>query len=269
MKKPLLTAMALIALIGSGIAAYLYFQNEQPKPEPISVAIPEIEPPSALSETVAPKPRQVLNAPPEKLELPKLESTDHFISNALASLVNNKALLNIFSSDQLIHNIVVTIDNLPRKKVSMRFMPIKKAPGKFIPMASEEATFISPKNNARYTPYMQFAEAVEPKQLVDLYIQLYPLFQEAYEEIGYQDQYFNDRLIVVIDHLLAAPEIEEPAQLVRPKFYYQYADPDYESRSIGQRILMRIGSDHAQLIKAKLQSIKQELMLQMHEQKVE
>lgn len=261
--------MALLLLIGSGIAAYLYFQNSQPKPAPISVEVPEIKPPTPLSEMAAPKPRLVLDDPPEKLELPKLESTDHFMSNALASLVNNKALMNIFSSDQLIHNIVVTIDNLPRKKVSMRFMPIKKAPGKFIPMAGEETTVISPNNSARYTPYMQFAEAVDPKQLVDLYIQLYPLFQEAYEEIGYQDQYFNDRLIAVLDHLLASPEIQEPVQLVQPKFYYQYADSDHESRSIGQRILMRIGSDNAQIIKAKLQGIKQALMLQMHEQKIE
>ena len=269
MKKPLLTAMALIVLIGGGIAAYLYFQNAQPKPEPISVDIPEIESPTLLPETVAPKPRQVLDEPPEKLELPKLESTDHFMSNALASLVNNKALMNIFSSDQLIHNIVVTIDNLPRKRVSMRVMPIKKAPGKFVPMESEEATFISPKNHNRYTPYMQFAEAIDPKQLVDLYVQLYPLFQETYEEIGYPNQYFNDRLMIVLDHLLAAPEIEEPVQLVRPKFYYQYADPDHESHSIGQRILMRIGRDNEQIIKAKLQGIKQELILHMHEQKIE
>lgn len=262
--------IAILIMIGGGIAAYLYFQNAQPKPEPKSesVEIQELAP-TILPGSPEPEKRQVLDAPSEKLELPQLKSTDNFMSNALASLVNNKALMNIFINDQLIHNIVVTIDNLPRKQVSMRAMPIKKAPGKFITMESEGDTVISPENNARYTPYIKFAEAIDPKQLVDLYVQLYPLFQETYEELGYLDQYFNDRMIIVLDNLLAAPEINEPVQMVQPKYYYLYADPELESRSIGQRILMRIGSDNEKIIKAKLKDIKQELMLHIHEQKIE
>ena len=271
MKKNILTTVALLILIGGGIAAYFYFQNTQPKPEPKpeTVEIQEMGPATILPDSPEPVARQVLIAPSEKLELPQLESTDNFMANALGSLVNNKKLMNIFINDQLIHNIVVTIDNLPRKQVSMRVMPIKKALGRFMTMESEGEMVISPENNARYAPYMQFAEAVDPKQLVTLYVQLYPLFQETYEELGYPDQYFNDRMMLVLNNLLTAPEVTEPVQLVQPKFYYQYADPALESRSIGQRILMRIGSDNEKIIKTKLTAIKQELMLHMHEQKIE
>jgi hypothetical protein len=116
---------------------------------------------------------------------------------------------------------------------------------------------------------MSFAKAVDPKQLVELYIQLYPLFQKSYEELGYPDQYFNDRMLVVIDNLLVTPEIKEPVSVIQPKYFYLYADPDLENRSIGQRILMRIGNDNAKIIKAKLKGIKEELILHMHEQKIE
>jgi Protein of unknown function (DUF3014) len=268
MKKTLLKTIAVLILIGAGIAAYLYFQKEQPStPEPKLVETPEVVPPIVLPE--APETRLILDAPSEEIELPQLEASDDFMTNALANLLNNKALMSIFINDQLIHNTVVTIDNLPRKQVSMKIMPIKKAPGKFITMESEEGTVISPKNHARYKPYVQFAEAVDPKQLVTLYVQLYPLFQKAYEELGYPDQYFNDRLMFTLNNLLTAPEVQEPVKLVQPKHYYLYADPDLESRSIGQRILMRIGSDNEQVIKAKLKAIKQELTLHMHEQRIE
>lgn len=270
MKKTLLTIIALLILVGGGIAAYRYFQNVQTQPAPESqpVDIQEISPPTILPETTKPEARQVLDEPEEKMVLPQLEASDNFMSNALAKLLNNKGLMSIFTNDQLIRNIVVTIDNLPRKKMSMRIMPIKKAPGKFIPMESEGGSAISPENSARYTQYIEFAEAVEPKQLVGLYIQLYPLFQTSYEELGYPDQYFNDRMMVVLDHLLAAPDVDEPIPLVQPKYYYQYADPALESRSIGQRILMRVGSNNERVVKAKLKDIKQELMLRMHEQKI-
>lgn len=38
-----------------------------------------------------------------------------------------------------------------------------------------------------------------------LYVQLYPLFQQANVELGYPKSHFNDRVVTVIDHLLAAP----------------------------------------------------------------
>jgi len=85
----------------------------------------------------------------------------------------------------------------------------------------------------------------------------------------YPKQYFNDRLIVVLDDLLAAPDIKESVRLAQPGVYYLFADPDLEGRSIGQRILMRTGSNNEAIIKSKLREIKQELKLHMHEKKVE
>lgn len=269
MKKSTLKTIALFLLIIIGIAAYFYFQQEQTNTEPQSVDIPDVASTTLQPEKTEPETRQILNAPEEEITLPQLESSDNFMSAALEKLLNNKALMAIFINNQLINNIVVTIDNLPRKQVTMRLMPIKKAPGKFLAVENEGQKIISPDNQARYSNYMQLAESIDPTQLVKLYIQLYPLFQQSYEELGYPNQYFNDRLMTVIDHLLAAPEITEPISLIQPKFFYLYADAKLENRSIGQRILMRIGLDNERMIKAKLNEIKQALMLHMHEQKIE
>lgn len=46
------------------------------------------------------------------------------------------------------------------------------------------------------------------------------------------------------------------------------SDPNLEGCSIGQRILMRIGSDNEAKDKTKLQDISQELFLHMHEEEV-
>ncbi|HQT27434.1 MAG TPA: DUF3014 domain-containing protein, partial [Burkholderiales bacterium] len=85
-------------------------------------------------------------------------------------------------------------------------------------------------------------ETVDAGKLVEIYIRLYPLFQQAYEELGYPKKYFNDRLMTALDNLLDAPDAREPVRLVRPKVFYLFADQDLEDRSIGQRILMRVGS---------------------------
>ncbi|MFV1921128.1 MAG: DUF3014 domain-containing protein [Methylotenera sp.] len=267
MKKTTLTMAALLVIFIVAAAIYFYLQDESLQSEMATVK--EVEVPPAPTETIEPESRQVLEEPAEPIALPELASSDNLMGQALASLINNKALMDIFNEGQIIRNIVVTIDNLPRKQTSMRVMPIKKAAGRFMVEEDGQTTTISPKNSERYVSYIQFAEAVDTQKLIQNYINLYPLFQQSYEEIGYPDQYFNDRLLFVIDHLLATPELSEPVQLVQPKFYYQFADTNLEERSIGQRILMRIGSNNEELIKVKLQAIKQELNMHMHEQKLE
>jgi len=103
---------------------------------------------------------------------------------------------------------------------------------------------------------VSLAEVIDTRKLVVQYIRFYPLFQEAYEELGYPDRYFNDRFIQVIDHLLKAPEVEGPIKLIRPKVFWLFANPELESLSTGQKILVRIGHENAGRVKAKLRQLR-------------
>ncbi|MBK9160702.1 MAG: DUF3014 domain-containing protein [Nitrosomonadales bacterium] len=261
MKMNLRMTVAAIIILLCSVAGYVYWQASQPGPAPVQAPPPPLPP--------EPEVRQVLEAPPEAPALPTLDESDSYLLKALSGLIGNPSLMEYLITERLIRNIVATVDNLPRKEVSMRVIPVKRVPGSFIVAGTEGDWRIGPNNAVRYAPYVKIAAAVDAKQLVELYIRLYPLFQQAYEELGYPKRYFNDRLIVALDDLIAAPDIAEPVKLVRPKVFYLYADPDLENRSIGQRILMRMGGNNRTNIKDRLQEIKQELLLHMHEQKVE
>ncbi len=82
-----------------------------------------------------------------------------------------------------------------------------------------------------------------------LYRRFYPLFQESYVRLGYPDAYFNDRVVEVIDHLLVTPEPHEPIRLIRPHVLYEFADAELEALSSGQKLLLRMGGEHAARIK--------------------
>lgn len=271
MKKNILIAVAAVVVLAGVIAGYFYWQHSQPKPAPVQVK-PVTPPPPPPPPVPAPAPvvPQVVEAPPAPPPaLPALAESDKFMLDALSGLVNNKWLMKWFNSERVIHNIVATIDNLPRRRAPMSVMPIRPARGKFITEGNEDNLTVSPRNAARYRYYMRIADAIDAKQLVALYVRIYPLFQNAYEQLGYPKKYFNDRLVFVIDNLLAAPNIKEPVKLVQPNVFYLYADPDLEGRSIGQRIMMRIGSRNEAKLKKKLREIKQELLLHMHDRKVD
>ena len=265
MKNPVLVAVIAVVLGGS-IAAYFYWQHIQQKLEPMQVQVP---PPPPVLPPQKPEVREVIDVPLSPLALPALSDSDNFMIESLAGLVGNKSLMKFFHTERVIRNIVATIDNLPSSRAPMSVMPVERVPGKFVTTSTESELSISPENAARYTPYVRIADAINAKRLVEVYVRLYPLFQQAYEELGYPKKYFNDRLIETIDNMLETPVINEPIRLVQPNVLYQFADPELEGRSIGQRILMRTGSKNEENILAKLREIKLELRLHMREIKIE
>ena len=89
-----------------------------------------------------------------------------------------------------------------------------------------------------------------------MYRRFYPLFQKSYERLGYPNAYFNDRVVEIIDHLLETPEAETPTRLVRPHVLYEFEDSDLESLSSGQKLLIRMGSEHAAYIKRALRGLR-------------
>jgi hypothetical protein len=188
--------------------------------------------------------------------LGRSDGSDTSVRAALSALAGGQSLDGLLTSDYVIQRIVAAIDALPRKQLAPNVLPVRGAPGKLVTRTSGDAVVIDSGNAARYAPYMRVLEAVDPQQLVHWYARNYSLFQDAYRQLGYPDGYFNDRLVEVIDHLLATPEPTAPPALVRPKVMYEYADPALESLSAGQKMLLRAGpADEAQ-IKAKLRAIR-------------
>jgi hypothetical protein len=110
---------------------------------------------------------------------------------------------------------------------------------------------------------VQLIESVDLQQAAMLYARLYPQLQRAYEELGYPKQYFNDRLVEVIDQLLATPEPDGPLKLhlpaiaapvkpERPWVLYEFDDPALQSLTAGQRVLLRMGPANERRVKARL-----------------
>jgi hypothetical protein len=97
---------------------------------------------------------------------------------------------------------------------------------------------------------------VDPHALVAWYKHNYPLFQEAYRELGYPRGYFNDRLIAAIDDMLAAPDVTGPVAVVRSGAHYHFVDAQLQSLSNGQKLMVRLGPANEAQFKAKLHMIR-------------
>jgi hypothetical protein len=245
---------AIVAVVGGG---WYYFSH---KGEETHLEIAKPQPRVEETKPVEPEIRHPLQ--PESTgskPLPALAESDATVNDAFAQFIDKDSLKRYFNLDSLIRRVIVTVDNLPRKKIPQMYTLAKPVEGKFQVAGADYAMSIKPENYRRYTLYVKMLESIDTKKLVAAYVHFYPLLQEEYKNIASPKQYFNDRVVEVIDHMLAAPEIQGPIRLVQPKVFYQFAEPALEDLSAGQKIMIRIGPDNAMHVKAKLQEIRKEI----------
>jgi hypothetical protein len=258
------------ALLGSFIVGiFLFFWLQLNKPVPVKEIqpTPDIvlpEPLPASQEPVHPVPEPVTEVAQEE-PLPTLENSDAAISAAIIGLLGNSEISKHLAAESIITRIVTTVDNLVRPRTAERLRPISGLPGQFAVSAAGETVegiteyVLDPANYQRYQWLTERVARLDASAVVAVYQRYYPLFQQAYVDLGYPDGYFNDRLIVVIDDLLATPNVMDPVVLVRPHVLYQFADPALESLSAGQKALLRMGRENAEIVKGKLRELRDRL----------
>ena len=260
--KPIIWGAAA-AVVAGAIALYLY--AHRPKVvAPAPAATPEVTSAPAAMAPAASAP--VIQHPvpdtgaPDSQPVPALNESDKSFHEALTSVPGAQALEKLLVPDNIIRNLVVTVDNLSKKKIAVDRRPVKPTSGSFLVLGTGDQLSINPENYARYQPFMDVVKSVDTQKLVQLYFHFYPLFQSAFDDLGYQNAYFNDHAIAQIDHLLATPDVTGPVALVQPNVMYRYADPALEALSPGQKTLIRMGPANEALIKARLRELKAQLL---------
>lgn len=123
-------------------------------------------------------------------------------------------------------------------------------------LADSDSLAWTPANAQRYTGMVSALASVPPEQAAARHGRYYPLFQQAWEELGENEPFFNDRLIDVIDHLLATPEVELPFEVIPFEGRLHFADEALQGESWGRKLLVRMGTEQSGRIKEWLRSFR-------------
>ena len=252
-------AWLIAAVVAAAVAAggwYWYSGRAHPAAEapPVRPAAPQ---PAANAPPTISHPIPGEGAP---TALPALNDSDPVVRDSLVGVFGRGAVEQFLVPQNIVRHIVVTVDNLPRHKVAVELRPVKPTAGQAVSAAQGAVTTLGEANFERYAPLARVVQGTDVKALAVVYERLYPLFQQAYEDLGYPGKYFNDRLVEVIDNLLQTPEVPAPIPVVQPKVFWEYADASLENRSAGQKLLIRMGPQNARVIKAKLREFRAEIV---------
>jgi hypothetical protein len=257
-RKKVIWGSAAVVVLGL-LGAVYYYKFHAAVPPPVQTEAPRPVAPAPQAAT-EPAIRNPVPVPADTKPLPALKESDPDVRESLVGVLGAKSVSQFLVPENIVRHVVVTVDNLPRKKVAVELRPLKPTPGTTLTATQGDITTLSSANFERYAPLLKVVRNTDTTVLAGMYFKLYPLFQQSYEDLGYPGQYFNDRLVEVIDDMLRAPDVQGPIQLVQPKVFYEYADPKLEALSAGQKLLVRMGAANEALMKAKLREFRKAIV---------
>jgi len=227
-------------------------QVTPPAAEPIVEPLP--------TEVAIATPAQVEPETPASVPLPMLNESDAFVFGELRGVSGGAAVIDFLVSDQIVRKFVALVENISRGEYPQTGVPYQPIGTEMQVRNIDDNLFVMDEaSHDRFNGVVEAFTALDTDASYALYRFLSPLFQQAYAEIGFRNQSFDDTLRSAINAVLAAEEVEGPFQLVKPSVMFLHADASIENLREVHKLLIRIGPENASKIKAKLREFRNRL----------
>ncbi len=235
--------------------------TDEPVLEPVEelvVLTEETEPQLEIQSEPVEAPELELQPAP----LPDLNDSDAFVLNSLAEIDGGSAVITHLVSEELIRKFVVLIENVSRGEFPDRNLPLQ-VPQQAMQVRELGSEFflMDESSYRRFDASVNVLSNIDTETDGSYYKHKFPLFSQAYAEMGIPDSEFDEVLITAIDQVLNARSAPQPQQLIRPSLNYLYADPEVENFTDVEKLLMRLGPGNTQSLQRRLEFFKRRLQL--------
>lgn len=232
--------------------------------EPIELPTIQANEETIVEAFVSTEPEVVVEEPVTPI-LPEIDDSDEYIKVKLPELTWRNELLSLLVTDDIIRRFVVFTDNFSQGLLAYEHSPFIKPKSKF--SVDEKTEVVEGKSNVwhwdsktsqRFDLYVDLLRSVDSSVLVDLYMESKPLIDEAYSELGYDEDFtytLQDAIIRVLDMELPQSAMD----ITRSSVMYKYQDPKLESLADSDKLLLRVGKENLLIIKSVLLEINEKL----------
>lgn len=230
------------------IAVFLWWVRREPE-----VPVEPVAEPSAP----APAPA-VVEERESKLEIgevPSLPESDAWLRELAYQISSHPELAEWLVTDDLIRRFVVVVDNIAEGVNPRKHVPFAKPRQGFAVEEEGERVYVDPASYRRYDTLVDVVASLDSEGTAELYRAIRPLCQEAYQELGYPGQDFDDALRRAIQRILATPVVDGPIELQKRITAYKFEDPRLEELSPAARQLLRLGPTNLQRVQAKVREM--------------
>lgn len=249
------------------IAEPLEDPNAEPEVSPSVIELPIMESIPELVIELEDESSEI--AVPEVNPLPVLDESDEYVKLKLPNLTWRNELLSLLVTDDLVRRFVVFTDNFAQGLIAYDHSLFNKPREKFsVDETAQQVEGVENvwrwdnKTSQRFDLYVDLLRSVDSSTLINLYLDIKPLIDEAYNELGYEDDFtytLQDAITRVLDMELP----QSSMNITRSSVMYKYQDPALESLDDSDKLLLRIGKENLLIIKSVLLEVNEKLTKRM------
>ena len=243
----------LVGVAGVAVGAALTFwwlTRAQPAPAP---------PPSAAvtnADTGSSRPKRQL------IDLPSLNESDGLLQSLVATLSQHPTLARFLATRGVMRASTLAVvqigDGRTPDKPLLALRPSTRAA-----ITGASSGPLAETNSARWDTVAAALTSVSPADAAQLYVNVKPLVDEAYIELGHADGNFDAAVVRAIQMLADTPTPASPPTLLKRPGYLEFEDPQLKALKPVQKQFLLMGADNRRRIVAWLREVARSLDLDL------
>jgi hypothetical protein len=186
--------------------------------------------------------------------VPQLDASDDFVRALIRQLSQKPEWAAWLASGDLVRAFVVSVDKIAVGSSPAHELKPAAPQARFQTLGAGRTLRVDPRSYDRYNSLANVVDAIDPEGAARAYRRLRPLMQQAFEELGYVNLPFDDRLARALGRLVDVPVQEGDVMLRATSVTFQFADPELEALSPAQKHMLRMGPHNMRLVQTKLRA---------------
>ena len=199
----------------------------------------------------------------QPIDLPPLDGSDSLLRDLVAALSQHPQLARLLATPGIVRGATTAVVQIGdgRTPVVPLFQPLR--PATRLQILGAASGRIDPNSYPRWTPAVSALTSVSPTDAAQLYVNVKPLFDQAYIELGHPGGDFDTAVVRAITMLDDAPAGSGDAVIIRRTNYFEHEDASLRTLPPVQKQFMLLGTDNRRNVIAWLKRFAQALDLKV------
>lgn len=230
--------IAVAAIVAASGGLYFWWLTRQP-------AIPSTPPPTNATDVAVGGNRPT----PQPIELPSLDASDALFREFVSTLSRHPQLARLLATDGLVRAAVLAVEQIGDGKTPATPLKALK-PATRLGILGADSGRIDPAAYVRWEGNVGALTGIRARDAVQLYVNLKPLFDAAYADLGHPGGNFDDSLTRAITMLTSTPEPADEPTLLRRAGFFEHTDDTLRALKPVQKQFLLLGRERRNHVRA-------------------
>ncbi len=196
------------------------------------------------------------------IDLPPLAESDGLLRQLVSALSQHPLLARLLASPALVEAATLTVVQIGDGRTPALHLRALR-PITRLQLAATGDGPIDPASYVRWNNAASALASVDPAEFAQLYVNLKPLVDQSYRELGYPGD-FDDALARAFRVLLETPTLTTEPALLRRATYFEYEDPALRALKPVQKQFLLLGPVNRQRAAAWVRAVAAQLDLKIN-----